>query len=606
MDVIFGIDIYISMKLAYFDSGNGNWVMNPHKCAKRYMKGWFSLDIVSLVPWDVIAYFIEQGSNKAGGEDAGDVGKLRILRLLKILKITKLARIIKAAKVFKQLATYFMLSSTTKQLIKYLFMISLCMHWIACAWGFLPKITGAMDTPTWLDGGDNVMLGGLNSTSRMLKGGGGGADKVDASEHPAWIRRVEEEAGNFMPISDIYALCLEYSLTIMCMGYGTVEPQTSPERWFSICCLLSAGSLYAYVVGGICAAVASEDPAVVQYKENMDMLMTFLEQHRMPNTLRIRSYEYFEFCKQLLRDKCHIQVLEYMAPSLRSEIASHIHGKWIASVPFLNPSEQRERSELMKHICVALSPEAFPPDETLYIVGEVCVEMYIVQRGLLASLAPGALSMLNFGTFFGAEALGTFLTEKTATRTSTVKTLSYVNVEKFNAGDLLEICLSKPKTFRETFLMVRRYAVKHLMFQKVRELGHTVVELLNSMGKRRTKRELHHQQELYAAKAALKSRFAKAMAAQAAEKVHTGDIKGGEIAHKVEQKIARLQKHLKSMTSTSLETLNFAERYGASGMGAAKKLSRSRSPSAEEAAVADMRVVGPAATSPTGVSAESV
>jgi CRP-like cAMP-binding protein len=561
MDCIFAFDIYVSMKLAFFNQSTGNWVMNPSKCAKRYLKGWFSLDVVSLIPWDVIAYVIEQqAAGKSAGADGGggDVGNLRILRLLKILKITKLARIIKAAKVFKELATYLMLSSTTKQLVKYLFMIGLCMHWIACAWGFLPTISGAMDIPTYLDGSNATDAGGR----RRLKGGGGG-DAAGSSEHPAWIRRVEEDRGEFMPISDIYALCLEYSLTIMCMGYGTVEPNTSSERWFSICCLLSAGSLYAYVVGGICAAVASEDPAVVQYKENMDMLMTFLEQHRMPNHLRIRAYEYFEFCKQLLRDKCHIQVLEYMAPSLRAEIASQIHGKWIHTVPFLNPSEQRERSELMKNICTNLTPEAFPPDETLYIVGEVCSEMYIVQRGLLASLAPGDLKMLNFGTFFGAEALSHFLTSRPAKRTSTVKTLSYVNVEKFNAHDLLEIVTSKPATFRETFLMIRKAAVKHLMFEMVRKLGHMVVAMLKVTNKRRTKIQLAHQKELYEAKAKLKHRFALERAqheSAAAEEIVVS--KEYIQAQKVQESVLMLRAHLENMTSTTLDSLLFEERYG--------------------------------------------
>ena len=59
-------------------------------------------------------------------------------------------------------------------------------------------------------------------------------------------------------------LCLEYSLSVMCMGYGNTLPVTVAELWFSLAMMLIAGSVYAFVIGGICGAVATEDPATAE------------------------------------------------------------------------------------------------------------------------------------------------------------------------------------------------------------------------------------------------------------------------------------------------------------------------------------------------------
>jgi potassium voltage-gated channel Eag-related subfamily H protein 7 len=500
-DCVFLCDVYVSIQLAFFDRDKGNWVMDPRKCAVKYLKGWFLMDIVSLIPWDVIAFVMEKGGS------GGDMGKVRVLRLLKILKITKLARIVKAAKIFKQIATHFMMSSTTKQLIKYLFMIILCTHWIACGWSFLPK---SIDVPVLIDAVDAVNH--TDTVFRILKGNSASSGSTEskpydsgenfctrnaAEECISWIKRFEEQTTH-EPLSnlDVYALSLEYSLSIMCMGYGTITPLTSTERWYSIFCLLFAGSLYAYVVGGICAAVASEDPAVSQYKENMDMLMVFLEHNKMPDALRIRAYEYFEFCRTLLQHKCHVQVLEHMAPSLRAEIASRIHGKWISSVPFLNPEVKHERSSLVMSICVALEPEAFPPNELLYMRGERCSAMYIVQRGLLAKSGGGngaRVSVLNHPSFFGEESLCLFLRNQGQQRRTTVKALSYVNSAKLETESLMEIIAARPSLFKETRRLVIRYATGLLMQECMQDIGAEVIRLAGKRGQkgvRERRREL--------------------------------------------------------------------------------------------------------------------
>jgi potassium voltage-gated channel Eag-related subfamily H protein 7 len=316
VDVVFFVDIYINLKLAYFDANTG-WVYDPSKCMRRYLRSWFAIDVISLIPWDVITYIAEES-----GGGGGNMKQLKMLRLLKILKITKLVRMAKAVRIFKRIATTLNMSNTSKMLLTYIVLIVVVTHWIACAWGLVARLLSddkVHDSIYYATEGGRLLTG-----SRLLKSGGAGDTGEasggavgDTSEtlSKSWVARAEQDLGTKLSTADIYSICLEYSLSIMCMGYGTVEPTNATERWFSICCLLSAGSLYAYVVGGICAAVATEDPAIASFKENMDMLMLFFHRHSVSDDMRVAAYDYLNFSKELLQDRCHQQV-HYMLYSI--------------------------------------------------------------------------------------------------------------------------------------------------------------------------------------------------------------------------------------------------------------------------------------------------
>jgi hypothetical protein len=291
IDVGFACDIYINLKLAYFDRILG-WVYDPAKCMHRYLTSWFWTDTVSLFPWDVLTFFVEAGSDNVG-EDGGKNNALRrmkILRLLKALKIAKLIRMAKGVRMFKQLATKANLTNRSRMLLKYGVIITMVTHWIACAWGLVARIQSE-------DQVHAAIFSQQDEGRRALKGSAAVAAEAEMVAPKSWVARAEEQLHYKLSTADIYSICLEYSLSIMCMGYGTVSPANPLERWFSVFCLFFAGSLYAYVVGGICAAVAAEDPAIMAFKSNMDMLMNFFRRHHIPDDMRIAAYDYMKFSR---------------------------------------------------------------------------------------------------------------------------------------------------------------------------------------------------------------------------------------------------------------------------------------------------------------------
>lgn len=89
VDFVFLIDMFIIFNSAYYDE-DFNLIDDRCKIATTYLKGWFFLDLVSIIPFDL---FISQGN-----EAAHLVRFARIGRITRIVRLFKLARIMRLQK----------------------------------------------------------------------------------------------------------------------------------------------------------------------------------------------------------------------------------------------------------------------------------------------------------------------------------------------------------------------------------------------------------------------------------------------------------------------------------------------------------------------------
>ena len=92
------------------------------------------IDLVSVFP----IFIFEMDS-----EGDPDIGKLKVMRTIRLLRLMKLARMLRASRIFKAweaelLAYNFALIS----LLKFVILIFLVGHWLACAWGLVGVMSG--------------------------------------------------------------------------------------------------------------------------------------------------------------------------------------------------------------------------------------------------------------------------------------------------------------------------------------------------------------------------------------------------------------------------------------------------------------------------------
>ena len=110
-----------------------------------------------------------------------------------------------------------------------------------------------------------------------------------------WVfNALDGEMGGHSPGPwDKYIACVEFSLMAMVFGYGAIEPVGTSQRAFALVCMFIGGSVYVYMIGAICEAVSSIDPASTAFKQTMDMLNMYLSDIRCAPAMREQFRSYF-------------------------------------------------------------------------------------------------------------------------------------------------------------------------------------------------------------------------------------------------------------------------------------------------------------------------
>lgn len=90
----------------------------------NYLGSWFPIDLLSIIPFDLIAILANSDSLEG----------LKIIRIIRLLRLLKLARIFKASRIFKRLESTLSVSFSVIGLIKFATILLVMGHWMACAW----------------------------------------------------------------------------------------------------------------------------------------------------------------------------------------------------------------------------------------------------------------------------------------------------------------------------------------------------------------------------------------------------------------------------------------------------------------------------------------
>ena len=142
IDLVFITDIFIQFILAYPDPGRGNILIKSSRMiARRYLRTWFVIDLVSSVPFDAL----------------GMIPSATYLRRFKPLRLVRLLKLARGAKLKRILARWeayavFAVSYATLSVLKLSAMLAIFAHWSACLWGLAahPMLVGD-DAWTWIE-----------------------------------------------------------------------------------------------------------------------------------------------------------------------------------------------------------------------------------------------------------------------------------------------------------------------------------------------------------------------------------------------------------------------------------------------------------------------
>ena len=140
---------------------DGRLIRNRKKIVVKYLRGWFAIDFLTILPYDSAKYFVP--------------GDISILRLIRLLRLFKLLRIVRASRIFKRWESKLGLQHTTMMTFKLCITLFIFNHWLACCWGLLAYLqteTTLTWQSAWLDvRGDHASTTGTDCKDHEVVNG---------------------------------------------------------------------------------------------------------------------------------------------------------------------------------------------------------------------------------------------------------------------------------------------------------------------------------------------------------------------------------------------------------------------------------------------------
>jgi potassium voltage-gated channel Eag-related subfamily H member 2 len=83
VDIMFVVDIIINFRTTYVDPKNNSIVSHPWKIALNYLKGWFLIDLIAAIPFELL---LVGNDTQEGGYLIGLLKTARLLRLVRVVR----------------------------------------------------------------------------------------------------------------------------------------------------------------------------------------------------------------------------------------------------------------------------------------------------------------------------------------------------------------------------------------------------------------------------------------------------------------------------------------------------------------------------------------
>jgi potassium voltage-gated channel Eag-related subfamily H protein 7 len=88
----------------------------------QYIKTWFPVDFVSILPFDIIGLNI----------DSDSMTQARLIRLIRLLRLLKLLRLLRGVRILERWQDEIGVTYAARNLMKFAMMLVTLIHWMGC------------------------------------------------------------------------------------------------------------------------------------------------------------------------------------------------------------------------------------------------------------------------------------------------------------------------------------------------------------------------------------------------------------------------------------------------------------------------------------------
>nr|DBA19783.1 TPA: hypothetical protein GDO54_015560 [Pyxicephalus adspersus] len=399
VDIMFIIDILINFRTTYVNQ-NEEVVSDPAKIAIHYFKGWFLIDMVAAIPFDLLIF------GSGSDETTTLIGLLKTARLLRLVRVAR------------KLDRYSEYGAAVLMLLMCIF--ALIAHWLACIWYAI----GNVERPylihkiSWLDALGDQIKKPYNYS--------------DPSSGPS--------------IKDKYVTALYFTFSsLTSVGFGNVSPNTNSEKIFSICVMLIGSLMYASIFGNVSAIIQRLYSGTARYHMQMLRVKEFIRFHQIPNPLRQRLEEYFQHAWTYTNGIDMNMVLKGFPECLQADICLHLNQTLLQNCKAFTGASKG----CLRALAMRFKTTHAPPGDTLVHSGDVLTALYFLSRGSIEILKDDiVVAILGKNDIFGEMV---HLYAKPGKSNADVRALTYCDLHKIQREELLEVLDMYPE-FSDQFL----------------------------------------------------------------------------------------------------------------------------------------------------------
>lgn len=411
-DVVFLIDLALNFRTTYVNA-DGLVIGDGLKMAKHYLRGWFTIDACSSIPWQCIQLVCEWAF------DSTNLGR--------VLRIFKLIRVLRICKVAKKLDGYTRNGPLSLALLMALFVM--VGHWLACRWFWVGRLSFSAT--------DGIVNENLNNGRH---GTGWITQYFTENKYNFTGNLTGDYAESAKPYHpELYASSLYFIMTILCtVGFGNIAPYDEAEMLFCIICMILGAFMYALIFGSATNIIMRMGSQQSRFLNQLTDIENFLAVNKFPLDLRNRIEDFFYYHWYNSKGIEHSEMMTLWPKTLKEDTSLYLHRVLFGEWPVFNEANtgcRRALSSLVQRV-------GFGPGDYIVHKDDCITSMYFLVRGHLKIIRDGdVLGILAKGDTFGQKFWPTRVAGKSDTD---ILAMTYAEIEVLDHKDLKDIFVKFP------------------------------------------------------------------------------------------------------------------------------------------------------------------
>ncbi len=323
IDLFFFFDIILNFFTAYY-TYDERIEKRLYKIVKHYLKGWFTLDLISVIPINLIMNEFIRDDNVTSLWNFRKIPKIyRLTRLFRLIKIFSKKNHI--TKLTRNLLDKFHINIQIERLVYYLVGLFMFIHLSSCLFYFITKL--------------------------------------EENSPDIWVNRLGlTDSSPF----ELYITSFYWSLTtVTTVGYGDVVSYTKYEKIYNLFIMSFGVVMYSFLIGMLSNIVEIID----QKNSEMNMKLNELQEIKVIYDIDDEIYEKTRKIIKYDLTKSQEQKRNFLLElpnKLRVELSRIINDNVIKKIIFF-----QDKPELINFILPLLKQMRYGKNENIYKIGEI-------------------------------------------------------------------------------------------------------------------------------------------------------------------------------------------------------------------------------------------